>query len=96
MRLAIVAVLLVGCGAAAARPADPPRADADGDGVVRDRCEDIGGNHQAEGTPEGCPESGAIGSETDPDGDGVQGAADDCPTLPGPGTSNGCPRRSSP
>lgn len=93
MRFVLVVFFLIGCGAASTQRADTRPADADRDGVVRDRCADVGGNHQAEGDPEGCPESGALGTEADPDGDGVEGGADDCPTLPAPGSPNGCPPR---
>src|SRR5690349_18626004 len=35
--------------------------------------------------------SGGVSAQTDPDGDGVFGAKDRCPTVAGPASNNGCP-----
>ncbi len=85
----LLLVFLLGCGASRGRPATST-ADADGDGVVRDRCADVGANHATPGDADGCLDPDADG---DRDGDGVRGRSDECPSLPAPSSSNGCPSR---
>lgn len=57
--------------------------DTDEDGVPdpKDKCPN---------TPKGCPVD-ADGCPIDSDGDGVIDCEDDCPTVPGPKSNNGCP-----
>lgn len=60
--------------------------DQDNDGVPNngaDQCPTVTGN-----LPNGCQPSLA---EFDPDGDGIIGGADQCPTSAAPSTANGCP-----
>jgi outer membrane protein OmpA-like peptidoglycan-associated protein len=57
--------------------------DSDEDGVPdnKDKCPD---------TPKGCPVD-ADGCPLDSDGDGVIDCEDNCPTVAGPASNNGCP-----
>ncbi len=61
-----------------------PGPDSDGDGVpdIHDECKEEKGT-----LPNGCMPP----VQSDPDGDGVFGAADLCPTVNGKGALNGCP-----
>ena len=65
-----------------------PDPDNDGDGIPddKDQCPNEPEDKDGWKDEDGCPED-----DDDPDGDGILGAADKCPTVPGVAAHEGCP-----